>query len=80
MAKAEMKLTDYTLNLTLNQNEAETLLIILGKIGGTPTTTRRRFADAMRKALNTAGVGIVIAKTNSSAHDSIYFDDEVVNG
>jgi hypothetical protein len=85
MAKAEMKTTGYTLNLTLNQAEAETLRAILSKIGGVAITSRRRFADAMRNALDSAGVAIVNVKTPGwctkiGTHDCIYFDDEVVNG
>jgi len=76
MAKAEKLPSSYTLNLTLNQAEAETLWIILGKIAGTPSTSRRRFAEAIRNALDSAGVTAVCNPITSY----VYFADESVNG
>ena len=42
--------------LTLDKDEAETLLIILQLIGGSPARSRRKFADSVARALETAGV------------------------
>ncbi len=47
---------DYTVNLKLDKNEAETLLMIVRRIGGSPYTTRRKFADNISKSLRNAGV------------------------
>jgi hypothetical protein len=81
MATAEKKVipvpVKYNVVLTLDQNEAETLLAITGRVGGTPENTRRRFVDNIRVALQTAGVQEVIARTLSSAN-SIWFAYESI--
>ena len=46
----------YTVELTLDQNEAEFLLAVTYLIGGDPATTRRKYADAILRALKEAGV------------------------
>jgi hypothetical protein len=78
MATAEKVPTNYKVTLTLNQNEAETLRILLRKIGGNPKTTRRRFVDNISFALNNAGVGCVEAKFNPFFGTAIWFDIEDV--
>lgn len=42
--------------LTLNQDEAEALYLIMRYVGGDPERTRRRHADAIRDALDEVGV------------------------
>lgn len=52
MAKASM---GDVITIELNQDEAETLVVVLRKIGGAPDTTRRGFTDNVLKALRTIG-------------------------
>ena len=78
MATAEKLPTDYKLTLTLNQNEAETLRRLLGKIGGDPKTTRRRFMDNISFALNHAGVKYVDVRFDPQFSESLWFGNEDV--
>lgn len=80
MAKAEKKnVENYDMVLTLNKDEAETLLIVTGKIGGVPERTRRRFMNNIRKALQTAGVNEVqTTTTKNSPYQGIWFEDETL--
>lgn len=56
--------------LELSKEEAETLQLVLYRVGGTPETTRRKHADAIIKALrHHAGV--------SPEHDTAH---EISNG
>jgi hypothetical protein len=41
--------------IQLSQEEAETLCVVLRKIGGSPETTRRGFTDNIYQALRTIG-------------------------
>lgn len=45
-----------SVTLELSKDEAETLRLILGKIGGCPDTTRRGHTGAISEALEAAGV------------------------
>ena len=83
MAKASKKLirvveeNEYT--LTLNEKEIQTLTSILGFIGGSPTKSRRKYADSIAKALRTVGFDTNTDPTDISLHSrAIYFEDEVV--
>lgn len=85
MATAEKKLIPvppvvqkYNIVLTLDQNEAETLLAITGKIGGEPERTRRRFVDSIRRALILAGVNTVDTKFMLSLMNGVWFSTEGV--
>jgi hypothetical protein len=42
--------------LCLTADEAQTLMAVCDRIGGSPRTTRRRHMDAIRSALSAAGV------------------------
>lgn len=46
----------YEVVLTLTQKEAETLMTILGRIGGCPYTSPRKFADRVYNSLDEIGV------------------------
>lgn len=63
--------------LTLDKNEAFFLLAILQRIGGSSCASRRRYADAMNKALNTAGFVDYDTSdiSESSGHGSLYFKE-----
>lgn len=50
MAKATMRIVAVTLELELE--EVQALQAVLGLVGGEPRTTRRRYIDAIRGALN----------------------------
>jgi hypothetical protein len=82
MAKAEkLVVNDYNVVLTLNKHEAETLLAVTGKIGGTPENTRRRFVDSIRRAMLSAGVQEVAVKTGyPETYNGVWFTTEIVNG
>ena len=83
MAKASKKLirvveeNEYT--LTLNEKEIQTLTSILGYIGGSPTRSRRKYADSIAEALRTIGFDInTDSKDINSFSRAIHFEDEVV--
>jgi len=79
MATATKKATTiYNVTLTLNHNEAETLLALTGKIGGDPNTSRRRFIDSIRHALREAGVNAVYPEYDPVFKDAIWFGTEDV--
>jgi hypothetical protein len=83
MATAEKKpvTTDYTLVLTLDKNEAETLYAITGMVGGTPEKSRRRFVDNIRYTLYKAGVADVHVKLDhTETYGGIFFANEEING
>jgi len=46
--------TEYT--CILSEEEAQTLMAILGKVGGNPEKSRRRWAHSMRSGLRDAGI------------------------
>ena len=79
MATAEKKIAPvkYNVVLTLDQNEAETLLFITGKVGGSPETSRRRFVDEIRAALQKADVKAVQASCDEE-RKSVWFNHEKV--
>jgi hypothetical protein len=81
MAKAEVvreALPIKEVVLTLSADEAQFLSDVLAMIGGAPTT-RRRFANAIGRALDKVGVGYKAPFTDvSQTHQrSIWFYDEV---
>jgi hypothetical protein len=41
--------------LAMNEQEAAALMVILNRIGGSPTTTRRGLTDAIQNAMLSAG-------------------------
>jgi hypothetical protein len=45
-----------SVSLTLDVETAKTLKVILGRVGGSPTDSRRRHADAISDALEGAGI------------------------
>ncbi len=48
--------------LTMTQEEAETLRLLLHHVGGDPYKTRRGHVDAIRKSLDKAGVKLIQAE------------------
>ena len=74
MAKALIRKTTAPVILELTENEASTLARILCQVGG-PSNTRRRHADAIRIALNVAGVE---ESSSDFSSGSIYFKQEEV--
>lgn len=67
----------YNVVLTLDKNEAETLLALTSKVGGAPEETRRRFVDGIRQALILADVQQVNAHTLANC-GSIWFTYEEI--
>lgn len=61
MAKAKKVVPErtYEVQLTLTQEEAETLRTICQRIGGSPEFTRRKHADSIKEALIDIGVDYV---------------------
>ena len=51
MATANKIPCDYSLELRLDRNEAETLYDILGKIGGSPEKSNRKYAQSILEAM-----------------------------
>jgi hypothetical protein len=82
MATAEKKvITDYTIVLTLDKNEAETLYAITDRVRGAPEVTRRRFVNRIRYALYKAGVADVHVKLDhTETYGGIFFANEEING
>lgn len=83
MAKASKKIirvveeNEYT--LTLNEKEIQTLTSILARVGGSPTKSRRKYADSIAEALRTVGFDTTFDPTDiNSFSRAIYFEDEVV--
>ena len=54
----QQRVTEKVIHLTLTPEEAETLVIISARIGGMPHTTRRGDVDAIRDALEMAGITV----------------------
>lgn len=59
--------------LTLDGDEAEFLLDLMQKIGGDPTTTRRKYADRIRHVLYDAGIRRSDKEDTKGNLSSIYF-------
>lgn len=76
--KYEKKVTEVAVNnganLTLSKDEAETLLVVLGKVGGDPWESRRKHASAILEALRSAGV---VAPKVPSEYDDMLTTPEV---
>jgi len=63
--------------LRLTKTEADTLSDILERIGGSATSSRRKLADAIAKALSSVGkFGTDGVDISTTAH-SIYFTERV---
>ena len=73
MAKAKKIPATYTVEITLDQNEAEFLLAVTRCIGGEPMTTRRKYAYTIEKALREAGVTGCNTSDISQSNSSIWF-------
>jgi hypothetical protein len=65
MAEATVKTS---VTLTLTGKEAETLVGILGRVGGSPDNSDRKYVDSIYKALS----GCAIEYNGSELDDSIY--------
>lgn len=63
-----------TVTITLTAQEAQTLVDVMGYIGGDPVRSRRRDCDNIRYALNAAGVRSGNPSDLELGH-SIYFAD-----
>ena len=57
MAQAESVVTVTGIKLELSYEEAQAVQDVLGLVGGSPMTTRRRYIDSVYSALS--GVGVV---------------------
>ena len=57
--------------LTLSQEELSTLRDVLGRVGGCPQKSRRKYSDAIRQATGTNGV----PAEDIEKSGAIYFKD-----
>lgn len=64
--------------ITLSKDEAFTLRHILSKVGGSPYTSRRKYADAIYSALGAAGIPVpgLGAAGDDAKGNIIYGDSE----
>lgn len=81
MAKATMEtkavtIVTKTVTLVLSEQEAGTLSAILWRIGGHPSRSRRRYAEAIKEALFYAGFFLDEPKDIEEVNRAIYFLDE----
>jgi hypothetical protein len=60
-----------TITLTMPRSHAETLASLLMRVGGSPFTTRRRYADRIGHALE--AVGVAADTSDLSPQASLYF-------
>jgi hypothetical protein len=60
--------------LTLSKDEAETLISVLGTVGGASDTTRRRFTKAVYNALKGADVAHYTIRQMGGSCGGICFD------
>lgn len=67
--------------LELNEYEAEALLCVATRVGGSPTVSRRRVFDFIQRSLHNAGVreprGVVDMGKSSTFLNSVYFKEEL---
>jgi hypothetical protein len=71
MATATKTQSDYKVTLELNRMEAETLATILGRVGGDPVTSRRKYSGAIYSALVRTGIpdnGNDVSELNRAIH------------
>lgn len=83
-ATALKKTVSDGVNLTLSQDEAETLRLILGHVGGSTHDTPRKHTDAVMEALKAAGIrtpatkynleGVLRFKSANESNPSFAFD------
>lgn len=65
-----------TYTLTLSQAEADTLLTILQKVGGSPDHSRRKYARQVLEALESWNLGVQYDMSDISDRGTgIYFDE-----
>ena len=64
--------------LTLSKEEAETLLAILGRVGGSPVTSRRKYAQSIFYALGDLSLNYNSAgEPDLRAVGSLWFADRI---
>lgn len=85
MAKVEKKVVEsYTVVLELSADEAEALLSVLGRVGGSPSLTPRGYIDTIYRALHEVGVGpeynSYLVGNNDSLADCLHFLNRPVKG
>ena len=72
MAKITKKYKNVEYVLTLSEEEARTLRVILSAVGGVPDATPRKYSNAVNRALADAGVEPIEAKF-SEGSENLYF-------
>jgi hypothetical protein len=89
MAKASVKFKQVvnpieSMTITINQQEVETLIAILRRIGGCPDNSPRKHAGSILEAIEDSLVGTVIFPPmtdlsdlidNTMRHNAIYFEN-----
>ena len=64
--------------LTLSKDEAETLLAILGRVGGSPVNSRRKYAQSIFYALGDLSLDENPSGTpDLVSHGSLHFADRI---
>lgn len=68
MAFAKKTEAKYSIDLLLSQDEAETLLLVVGRIGGSQHHSRRGYTNKVYHALLEAGVEETIWRCDTILH------------
>lgn len=74
-----VKVEEPVVTLTLSKSEAFVLVNILGKIGGAPEYTPRKYSDEIYRKLNSAGITYIEEFTRLTTNqNAIYFDHQTI--